>query len=88
MIPEDNPQDDTDNHKEIRRQTEQPIDTADKEFTQGEVRQAVEGFKPKKAPGPDGIASEILKLVYKGIPETTSICNKCLQHGVSPQIGK
>jgi hypothetical protein len=40
MISEDNPQDDIDHHKEIRRQTEQPIDTTDdKEFTQDEVRQ-------------------------------------------------
>jgi len=64
LIPEDNPQDDTDHHKAIRRQPEQPIDTTDdKEFFQDEVRQVIEGFKPKKAPGPDGITSEILKLV-------------------------
>ena len=84
MIPEDNPQDDTD--KEIRRQTEQPIDIADdKDFTQDDVRQVIEGFIPKKAPGPDGITSEILKLIYKGIPKTvTSIYNKCLRTGCFP----
>jgi len=39
LFPDDDSQNDTDQQKEARRQTEQPIDTADKEFTQNEVRQ-------------------------------------------------
>jgi hypothetical protein len=48
----DDPQNDTDQQKEARRQTEQPIDTADdKQFTHNEVMQVLEGFKNKKPPG-------------------------------------
>jgi len=46
------------------------------------VRQVVEGFKPRKAPDPDGITNEIQKLVYKGLPKTmTAIYNECLRTG-------
>ena len=42
----------------------------------------VEGFKPRKAPGPDGITNEIQKLVYKGLPKTmTATYNECLRTG-------
>jgi len=58
----------------------------EKQFTQDEVRQIIEGFKPRKAPGPDGITSEILKLVFKSILKTlTSIYNKCLRSGCFPK---
>jgi retron-type reverse transcriptase len=65
---------------------EQQIDTPDdKDFTQDVVRQVVEGFKPRKAPGPDGITNEIQQLVYKGIPKTmTAIYNECLRTGCFP----
>jgi hypothetical protein len=60
LILKDNPQDDTDHHKNIRRLTEKPIETInDRDFSQDEVRQIIEGFNPKKAPGPDGITSDI-----------------------------
>jgi hypothetical protein len=56
LIPEDNPQDDTDHRKNTRRLTEQPIETIDdRDFSQDEVRQIIEGFNPRKAPGPNGI---------------------------------
>ena len=65
LILEYNIKDDTDYHREIRSLAEQPIDTPDdKDFTQDEVRQVVEGFKPRKAPGPDGNTNEIQQLVY------------------------
>jgi hypothetical protein len=48
------------------------------DFNQDEVRRTIEGFNPKKAPGPDGITSDILTLVFKSIPKTTSIYNECL----------
>ena len=45
----------------------------------------VEGFKPTKALGPDGIANEIQQLVYKAIPKTmTAIYNECLRTGSFP----
>jgi len=68
LFPEDGPKKDTDKQKEVRRQTKQPINTADdKEFTQDEVRQVLEGFKDKKAPRPNGITNEIVKIVFKAI---------------------
>jgi hypothetical protein len=55
LIPEDNPHD-TDYHKYIRPLTEQPNNTInERDFNQDEVRRTIEGFNPKKAPGPDGI---------------------------------
>ena len=87
LIPEDNPQDDTDYHKSIRRLTEQPIETIDdRDFSQDEVRKIIEGFNPKKAPGPNGITSDILTLVFKSVPKTvTSIYNECLRRGYFPK---
>jgi len=83
LIPEDNPQDDTDHHKNIRRLIEQPIETiGDRDFSQNKVRQIIEDFNPRKAPGPDGNTSDILTLVSKSIPKTvTSIYNECLKRG-------
>jgi hypothetical protein len=90
LIPEDNPQDDTVYHKNIRRLTEQPINTFnDRDFSQDEIRQVIEGFNPKKAPGPDGITSDILTLIFKSIPKTvTSIYNECLKRGYFPREWK
>jgi len=70
LILEDNPHNDTDYHKNIRRLTEQPINTiSDRDFNQDEVRRTIEGFNPQKAPGPDGITSDILTLVLKASPK-------------------
>ena len=92
LIPEESAHDDTEHHINIRRLTEQPIETTDdREFTQDEVRQIifVEGFIPRKAPGPDGITSEILTLIFKSIPKTvTSIYNECLKRGCFPKNWK
>jgi hypothetical protein len=58
LIPENNAQDDTEHHMNIRRLTEQPIETTDnRDFTQDEIRQMIESFNPRNAPGPDGITS-------------------------------
>ena len=71
----------------IRSLAEQTIDTPDdKDFTQNEVRQVVEGFKPRKAPGPDGITNEIQQLFYKGMPKTTTATyNEYLRTGKRPK---
>jgi len=86
LILEDKIQDDTDYHRAIRSLAEQPIDTPeDKVFTQHEFRQVVEGFKPRKAPAPDGITNEIQQLVYKGLPKTmTAIYNEFIRTGCFP----
>jgi hypothetical protein len=70
LSPEDNPQDDTNRHKQGRKQTEQSLNTLnDTEFTQEEVRQVIDGLKQEKAPGPNGITNELAKLIYKVIPK-------------------
>jgi hypothetical protein len=83
LIPEDNTQDETEHHTNIRRLTGQPIETTDdREFTQNEIRQIIESFNPRKALGPDVITSEIVTLIFKSIPKTvTSIYNECLKRG-------
>jgi len=90
LIPEDNPQDDTDHHKNIRRLTEQPIKTMDdRDFSQDEVRQIIEDFNSRKAPGPDGITSDILTFVFKSMLKTvTSIYNGCLTRWYFPKEWK
>ena len=87
LIPEDNVQDDTDHHTNVRRLKEQPIETTDdREFTQDDVRQIIEGINSRKAPGPDRITSETLLLIFKSIPKTvTSIYNECLKRGCFPR---
>ena len=90
LIPENNAQDDTDHHTNNRRLTEQPIETSDdREFTQDEVRQIIEGVHTRKAPGQEGITSEILLLIFKSIlKNVTSIYNKLLKRGCFPRNRK
>ena len=87
LILEDNPQDDTNHDKNIRRLTEQPIETIeDRNFSQDELRQIIEIFNPRKAPGPDGVTSDILTIVFESIPKTvTSIYNECSKRGYFPK---
>jgi hypothetical protein len=78
---EDKETDDTDYHKLIRTQTQDPADTADdKYFTIQETRNAVESMGNKKAPGKDGITSEIYKIAFEIFPNyITAIYNGCLK---------
>ena len=86
LIPEDKHKEDTPYHRTIRDQTKQPLYTMDdKEFTKEEVKQVIESLQPKKAPGPNGITNEIIKLVFKEIPKTmTATYNACLRTGRFP----
>ena len=90
LIPADNIQDDTIQHKNTRRLAAQPIDTDDdRAFTQDEVRQTIESFKPGKAPGTNGITREILTLIFQSIPQTiTAMYNECLKMGHFPKQWK
>jgi hypothetical protein len=86
LTPDDKPQEDTQHLKCVRKQTEQPLNTPnDKEFTQEEVGQVIEGLKQKKVSGPNEITNEIAKLIFKVIPKTiTSIYKECLKNGSFP----
>jgi hypothetical protein len=47
------------------------------------------GLKQKKAPGPNGITNEIIKLIFKAIPKTlTLLYNECLKKGIFPDNWK
>jgi hypothetical protein len=90
LILEENLQDDTDHYKNSRGLTEKPIETIDdRDFSQDEFRQIIEGFNPRKTPRPDGITSDILTLVFKSTPKTVkSIYNECLKRVYFPKEWK
>ena len=49
----------------------------------------MEGFKIKKAPGPNGITNEIVQIVFKTIPKTMEqFYNECLRKGHLPEKWK
>ena len=69
--------------------TQTPIDTDDEEFTVQEVMNMVQGMGNKKAPGEDGIPSEVWKGVVETLPSyLTAIYNGCLKKGVFPKRWK
>ena len=86
MNPDDNPQDDKQYHKNVRKQTEQLIHTPHcREFTREKLGQMIQGLKQKKAPEPNGIINETVKLIFKAIPKKiTSLYNECLRNGHFP----
>ena len=70
FTPEDKVQDDSDFHKRTKANGS-VYNPDDREFTMAEVRNAIESMSNKKAPGEDGITSDIFKLTY----ETSKIYN-------------
>jgi hypothetical protein len=90
LTPDDNTQDDTHHHVTVTKQTQQRLTTPnDKEFTQEEVGQMIEGLKQKKAPGPNEITNKITKLIFKAIPKTIiSIHKECLRKNLPGQPEK
>ena len=60
FAPEGNYNDESDTHKQARILSQELVDTEDdKDFTVGEIRNAVASMLNKKAPGQDGITCEI-----------------------------
>jgi hypothetical protein len=84
FAPDDNQGDDNEMHRQIRAQTQTPIDTEDdEEFTVQEVTNVVQGMSSKKAPGEDGIPSEVWKCLVATLPRyLTAIYNGCLKEGI------
>jgi hypothetical protein len=66
------------------------VDTVDdKEFTLEEIRNTIESMGNKKAPGEDGVTSEIYKSSSEIFPNyITAMYNKCLRRGVFPERWK
>ena len=84
FTPEDNVQDDSEFHKQIRAQSQGTVNTPDdREFNLPEIRNAVENVNNKKAPGEDGITGEIFKQAFETLPKyITAMYNGCLRKGV------
>jgi len=74
-------------HKNTRKMIEEPIYTSDDaEFTQGEIKQMIEIFNRKKAPGMDGITSDIFLRTFNKFPRiVTAIYNQCLKRESFPR---
>jgi len=90
FTPEDNERDDSDYHKQIRAQTQQPTTTVnDREFTIEEIRDAILSMDYKKAPWEDGITSDIYNHTFHILPNSiTALYNGCLRDGIYPKMWK
>jgi hypothetical protein len=90
FTPEDNEYDDNEYHKQVRAQSQEPVNTADdKEFTLEEIRNAVDSLDNKQAPGEDGTTGEIYKLTFDTFSKfITAMYNQCLRSGIFPKRWK
>ena len=90
FTPADEEEMDNEYHKLIRAQTITPITTEDdKLFTPVEIRDAINGMNKNKAPGEDGITSDILQRAFNLLPKsTTAMYNRCLRTACFPRIWK
>jgi hypothetical protein len=77
-------------HKQIRELIKEPIDTEDdKPFSREEIVSVIKNFNPKKAPGEDGLRSDIILYVFRSFPSfLTEVYNKCLKEGCFPKQWK
>lgn len=56
-------------------------------ITEGEIKHAINFFKPRKAPGPDGMSFAILQRAYKIIPEIFNLVYpKLIEKGYHPKM--
>jgi thiamine pyrophosphate-dependent acetolactate synthase large subunit-like protein len=87
FTPEDKVRKDSEYHKLIRAQTQQPTNKPDdREFTIEEIIYAIESLDNKKAAGEDGITGDIYKHTFQVLPKSiTAMYNGCLKEGVFPK---
>lgn len=58
-------------------------------FTDSELKAAARTFKNQKAPGPDGIPAEVLKIIANERPHVIlEMYNECLREGIFPEVWK
>jgi hypothetical protein len=90
FTPEDKEETDSAGHKLIRAATKEPIKTEDDiPFTTKEIREAIKGMDNTKAPGEDGITSDIPYCAFSLLPEsTTTLYNGCLRMASFPRRWK
>jgi hypothetical protein len=86
----DDGEEENQHHKNIRKMIGEPVYTRDDaEFTQGEIKQTIEIFNRKKAPGTDRITSDIYLRTLNKFPRmVTEIYNQCLKRDVSHEGGR
>jgi hypothetical protein len=90
FILEDSESSDSVHHKSIRQLSAKPLDTLDDEdFTKDQILAVLEKFDPDKAPGEDGLNTDILLKIFKRFPTFfTEIYNQCLRKGYFPKLMK
>jgi len=77
-------------HRNIKKVIEEPVHTDDDaEFTQEKIKNTIESFYHKKAPGLDGITGGIYQRMFHMFPRIiTTIYNQCLKRGCFPKRWK
>jgi hypothetical protein len=77
-------------HKNIRKNLEQAINTSeDEEFSREEIKYTIDSFNQKKAPGIDGITGRIYQRTFNIFPRAiTALYNQCLKRGCFPKSWK
>lgn len=77
-------------HFDLRRRTNDPTNTADDpQFTPAEVLEIIKKMNPKKAPGLDGLTSDICKNFAFAYPQLlTDLLNRCLELQYFPRKWK
>nr|BAA07467.1 ORF2 [Bombyx mori] len=92
FYPEDREEEDNDEHAEIRRRAKISEGVHDEyvpSFTVNELKHALKSFNPKKAPGADGLTSDICThAVDLDQKLFLGLINKCLEHRYFPKIWK
>ena len=90
LFAEDREDEETLHHKNIRKYIEEPLNTRDNvAFSREEIKQMIDSFNKKKAPGIDGITGGIYQRIYKKFPRLiTAIYNQCLKRGCFPKRWK
>jgi hypothetical protein len=89
FVPADDKQGETNHHKYIRGRLEEPIQTrGDRDFPIEEIKHTIESLDHKKAPGEDGITSDILLRKFTTLSKFITLFNGCLRNGCFPKRWK
>lgn len=80
VFPEDNPNLDTIEQKDLRNELNSSNQFKEKPFSNKEIQFIINKLNKKKAPGPDSIDNQIIQYVNKAIPNLFKVLfNKCLE---------
>jgi hypothetical protein len=89
FVPDDREDSDKELHRKIRKEIQEPQNADDdKDFTKEEIIDNFEKISSKKAPGENGLKSDILIRASHVFPLFfTQIYNTCLKEGCFPKNG-